>query len=133
MFQSEKHEYIYEEALPPTTPAVTIDLTTTHPQSQSPLFGKIPGEIRNEIFSLALQEYVDPENLYGREEYCTRPGYEGNKRIDVALLRTCKLIWSETRGIPEKNTEIIVWVGNRERAPRSGSLSTFYKLVLRRC
>ncbi|PVH95977.1 hypothetical protein DM02DRAFT_675114 [Periconia macrospinosa] len=104
---------------PPPPPPANVDLTTVHPQSQSPLFSKIPGEIRNQIFSFALEEYVDPEKTYEREAYYTHPGYEGDKRMDVALLRTCKLIWSETRGIPERNTEIVFWLGDVHRAPEN--------------
>lgn len=77
-------------------------------QFQSPLFGKIPAEIRNEIFRLALTEYV-PEgnewtgklgkignrewgNVYSTESYVDRPGYEGLKTVDTDLLRTCKRV-----------------------------------------
>jgi hypothetical protein len=77
-------------------------------QFQSPLFSKIPPEIRNEIFRLALTEYV-PEgnewagklseiqspgfgNLRSTKDYVKRPGYEGLNTVDTDLLRTCKRV-----------------------------------------
>lgn len=77
-------------------------------QCQSPLFSKIPPEIRNEIFRLALVEYV-PEgndwtgklseiqspgygNVRSTGKYVRRPGYEGLKTVDTDLLRTCKRV-----------------------------------------
>ncbi|KAF2254503.1 hypothetical protein BU26DRAFT_514403 [Trematosphaeria pertusa] len=108
---------------PPATCAPTrelrnIDLTTMHDQSQSPLFSKIPPEIRNEIFDLALQEYIDPNKLYGRETYFSRPGFEGRKRVDTALLRTCKRVYEETRAVPLGNLELCFYLGNKGREPQ---------------
>jgi hypothetical protein len=101
---------------PPPPPRVEIDLSTANAQSQSPLFSTIPPEIRNCIFSFALQEYVDPERMWDRETYFTRPGFEGEPRIDVALLRTCKAIWAETRGMPDRAATLTYYFGDIIRA-----------------
>ncbi|KAF2728542.1 hypothetical protein EJ04DRAFT_503932 [Polyplosphaeria fusca] len=71
-----------------------------HSQSQSPLFSTIPAEIRNEIFKLAVTEYEDPSRPWPRNSYYWRPGFRGHRKVDVALLQTCKRVWLETRPLP---------------------------------
>ncbi|KAF2000663.1 hypothetical protein P154DRAFT_534442 [Amniculicola lignicola CBS 123094] len=91
-----------------------------NPQLQSPLFGVIPAEIRNEIFDLALQWYDDPEKLYVDSwvaGYCSRPGFRGSKKIDAALLRTCKKVYEETKAIPLRDLELAYYLGYSRRAP----------------
>ncbi|KAF2643216.1 hypothetical protein P280DRAFT_246406 [Massarina eburnea CBS 473.64] len=100
------------------SPSIDINFATAKDQLQSPLFSKIPPEIRNEIFSLALTEF--------RYADYARPGYEGDKRIDVALLRTCKIVYGETRGMPDRNVEIVSWIGNGRRAPEALTLTIRY-------
>jgi len=51
------------------TTSVRGDLTPQNYQSQSSLFGNIPGEIRNEIFALALVQYEDEEAAYPKDSY----------------------------------------------------------------
>jgi hypothetical protein len=66
-----------------------------NPQEESPLFnGRIPPEIRNEIFILALTEYTTSE--YHKNTGYTRPGYTGKRAVSVALLRACRRIYLET-------------------------------------
>lgn len=74
-----------------------------NPQTQSPLFSVFPAEIRNTIFELAVSEYEDKNQPYRRESYYWRPGFHGKRRVDLALLRTCKLVWLETRPLPLKH------------------------------
>lgn len=79
------------------------------PQSSSPLF-KLPPEIRNHIFKLALTTYEDlakPCNTEIRVRGCYqtkfphhRPGHYHHRRTDTALLRTCRLIHDETALLP---------------------------------
>ncbi|KAF2110396.1 hypothetical protein BDV96DRAFT_651041 [Lophiotrema nucula] len=94
-----------------------VDTNSAHNQLQSPLFGKLPAEIRNEIFELALQEYEDPERPYEKDTYYTRPGFTGRKRIDVALMQTCKLAYAEARMVPFKSLELSFYLGNSSRVP----------------
>lgn len=96
-------------------------------QFQSPLFGVIPGEIRNAIFELALEEYDDPQQLYQRTSYYARPGIRAVKRVDAQLLRTCKRVYSETRSLPLKNLETEFYLGSRQRCP-PGMYSTLLYL-----
>jgi hypothetical protein len=94
-----------------------IPTSNAHPQSQSPLFTTLPGELRNEIFRLALQQHVDTSRLYERETYWTRPGVEGPLAIDTALLRTCKRVWGETKDMLGKELMMRFYLGMRARAP----------------
>lgn len=86
-------------------------------QEQSPLFGKIPPEIRNSIFSLALHEYDDPEQTYARDTYYTRPGFKARKKLDTSLLRTCQRIWEETQNVIWQNLEVTFFFGHSDRKP----------------
>lgn len=70
-------------------------------QTQSPLFC-LPAELRNEIFALAVTVYEDLSQPYERETYYWRPGFRGPRRMDVAVLRTCKRAWLETHPLPMK-------------------------------
>ena len=75
-----------------------------HSQTACILF-RIPAELRNQIFELALEEYEDMSRAYCRETYYCRPGFQAPRRIDVALLRTCKRVWLETRVLPIRSLE----------------------------
>ncbi|KAF2183397.1 hypothetical protein K469DRAFT_786112, partial [Zopfia rhizophila CBS 207.26] len=86
-------------------------------QEQSPLFRKIPPEVRNSIFCLALHEYEDPEHMYARDTYYTRPGFMARKKLDTSLLRTCKRIWEETQNVIWQNLEVAFFLGNPLRSP----------------
>ncbi|KAL5397051.1 hypothetical protein PMIN06_000498 [Paraphaeosphaeria minitans] len=126
------------------TPASFVVQGDVCSQIQSPLFGKIPPEIRNEIFRLAVTEYV-PEgnewtgrlskmenrgwgNVYSSESYVNRPGYEGLKTVDTDLLRTCKRAYEETKLLPLQDLEVCFYMSTKDRAPKpytmSGHLST---------
>lgn len=95
-----------------------------NPQSQSPLF-KIPGEIREHIFSYVLSE-SDGLNDISQHDYWYRPDYPSYRYIDTALLRTCRQIWVETYSLPRRNVSPRIWLGSTEReAPRSKKSKTF--------
>lgn len=102
----------------PRNAPLTFNPKDAHDQTQSPLFSAIPSEIRNDIFRLALQVYVDAERLYDRETYWARPGVEGSLRMDTSLLRTCKRIWCETNAVLGKGIEPMFFLGHELRAPR---------------
>ena len=91
--------------------------TEVDPQTQSPLFSVIPGEIRNAIFELALSEYEDPERKYDVATYYYRPGYTARKRIATQLLLTCRRVWLETRHLPSSLSEHAWWLCSYDRRP----------------
>jgi hypothetical protein len=80
-------------------------------QSQSPLFGLLPGEIRNEIFALALLQYEDGAAAYPEDSYWYRPGFTGPRKSYSGLLRTCKLAYAEGRQVFLEQLEWAFWFG----------------------
>ncbi|KJA17477.1 hypothetical protein HYPSUDRAFT_1019455 [Hypholoma sublateritium FD-334 SS-4] len=89
------------------------------PQNACILFATIPSEIRNNIFSLALYSYYDTARPYPEYSFYSRPGYRFHRRIDTALLATCRRIYSETHDLPISQNEHVFWCG---RGPSSVSI-----------
>ncbi|KAL9618997.1 MAG: hypothetical protein Q9204_008338 [Flavoplaca sp. TL-2023a] len=89
--------------------ALSID-HPAHPQLASPLFSRIPPEIRNHIFKLALTAYEDPDaEQYRVMTHYRRPGFTRPHKIDTSLLLTCRHIYRETSKIPASLNEHISW------------------------
>ena len=84
------------------------------PQSSCPLFTRIPPEIRNPIFELALTAYDDHQRPYRQDAYYYRPGHRYAQKIDTALLSTCRRVYAETETIPATINEQTSWCN---RAP----------------
>ncbi|KAI4915041.1 hypothetical protein J4E90_005078 [Alternaria incomplexa] len=78
-------------------------------QPQSPLFYVIPGEIRNEIFQLALMQDEDSAAAYPEDSYWYRPGFSGPLKGSSALLRTCKLAYAEGQKVFLRELEWAFW------------------------
>lgn len=74
-----------------------INPSNSHSQRQSPLFSKIPPELRNQIFYLSVSQ--DLSRLTSVHSTCA-PG------IRTELLRTCRLIYYETNSIPMQSATI---------------------------
>ncbi|KAJ6444020.1 tRNA-specific adenosine deaminase [Purpureocillium lavendulum] len=87
-----------------------ISPATFDPQPQSPLFGKLCGELRNQIFALVLAEYEDWGRQYfvGKrfdpDLYCAyaRPGWYAPWSVDWTLLLTCRRAYHETCCLPRR-------------------------------
>ena len=94
------------------------------PQAACPLFhGRVylPQEIRQIVFQLALQSYEDttkprqldcsewPSDKVERANGKYRPGHFHHRRIDTALLLTCRRIYDETYTLPVKVNRHTVW------------------------
>jgi hypothetical protein len=71
-----------------------------HPQTQSPLLTVLPSEIRNSIFEYAVCQTIDDSKPVSATSHMHRPGHEYNAYIDTNLLRTCRLVYCETRTLP---------------------------------
>lgn len=84
------------------------------PQTASPLFNRIPAEIRNYIFELALTSFDDKTRPYKKGAYYYRPDYRHAQKIDTNLLLTCRRISFEAEGVPASINEHTSWY---ERAP----------------
>ena len=93
------------------TAAAPLDITEFDPQSQSPLFGILPGEIRNEIFALALVQYEDDTAAYPEDSYWYRPGFKCPRKSSSALLRSCRLAYLEGQKVFLKEAEHAFWFG----------------------
>ncbi|KAF3274270.1 hypothetical protein TWF970_008021 [Orbilia oligospora] len=92
------------------------------PQTISPLF-KLPGEIRNLIWAYALAPYNDPAHPYPVDRLYRRPDYWAPQKSDIALLRTCKAIYTESWHFPW-TTEDLQYVLNTTHAkPRTVTIT----------
>jgi hypothetical protein len=81
----------------------------TNPQLQSPLFGILPGELRNDVFALALMQYDDDADAYAEDSYWFRPGFSAPRKSSSALLRTCKAAYAEGQKVYLRDEEWAFW------------------------
>ena len=90
--------------------ATPFDTNDANPQTESPLFGRIPGEIRDHIFDLALTAYSGKQEPFEKNAYYYRPGFRyADQKIDIALLCTCRQIYREACQVPAQNYESVEW------------------------
>ncbi|KAF5968826.1 hypothetical protein FBULB1_10542 [Fusarium bulbicola] len=95
---------------------------TPNPQGESPLYAKLPGEVRDNIFSYVLTDHPDPTPTKKfKENTCyTRPSYLAAQSTDTRLLRTCRAIYRETWFKPFVLREHTEWATSEDRAPPPG-------------
>lgn len=102
------------------------------------------------IYKLALREYclADEDNRWPRHEVYFRPGFVGPRRMDCAILRTCRAIYAESWHLPNKLREPVFridptgsWInGKLDRytglvyihSPKHGDLYAAQRLLLQR-
>ena len=80
-------------------------------QSSSPLFGVLPGEVRDRIFQFALCSYDDTSKLYDVGIAHRRPGYLAPTKSDRALLQTCQQVYNEAWFWPWASATHTFWLG----------------------
>lgn len=98
--------------------AASVDTSNANPQQGCPLFGRIPAELRNEIFNLALTVYTGKQVPYEKSSYRCRPGFlYADVRIDTALLCTCRRVYKETRLVPQQNYVHVQWCDDPDLGP----------------
>jgi hypothetical protein len=108
-------------------PSWKEDQSKCHNQNQSPLFGALPAELRNQVYDLVLQSVVHFPSvdeiqegvskslvLWGRNQNTASerlgyPSVHSHASIDTALLLTCRLIYLETRLSPIRNVPHIFY------------------------
>ncbi|KAL3300617.1 hypothetical protein RB213_002216 [Colletotrichum asianum] len=114
-----------------TAATTDVQATSCNPQLQCPLFSTLPGEIRNEIFALALVQYEDSENAYPEDSYWYRPGFSGPRKSSSALLQTCKAAYFEGQKAFLRELEWAFWFdrGPEGRTGMNSCLSFFRKLT----
>ena len=98
------------------------------PQSTSPLFNRIPAEIRNYIFELALSAYDDHSKPYNNGQYYYRPGHRYAHKVDTNLLLTCRRVLAETKYMPASINEYTCWF-EFKRAPPWASTNGLTRLA----
>ena len=104
----------------------SINTSNANPQKESPLFARIPGEIRDHIFDLALTAYSGKQEPFAKNSYYYRPGFRyADQKLDTALLRTCRRIYQEARLVPFENYERVEWQGQRGRGPSKAEAEKF--------
>lgn len=84
-------------------------LATCNPQSQSPLYSKLPKELRDYIFELSCTQSPDERHLYDTNSYYYRPGQTARQRTYTALLQTCRRVWLESNALPMRQAEHAFW------------------------
>ncbi|KAH7009808.1 hypothetical protein EDB80DRAFT_713918 [Ilyonectria destructans] len=89
------------------------------PQDNSPLFSRLPAEVRSHIFSYALTDYPDPspDKRYKDTTIYKRPTYFAPRKNDTQLLRTCRAVYRECWFMPFVLKEHTHWIGHEDRAP----------------
>ena len=68
-----------------------------HEQLSSIFFDYFPGEVRDKIFTFALNCYEDPKKLWDINTPYVRPGYSAAQVADTALLQTCQRVYAESK------------------------------------
>lgn len=87
------------------------------PQFESPLFSVLPPEIRTSILEYALKDYEVKTAMYSDKTCYKRPECRGRRRIDTAVLETCKLIYSEAWHLPLATAEHMLYLTWGSRSP----------------
>lgn len=85
----------------------------SHSQEKCPFFTKVPKEIRDQIFDLALSpsKKLQLSSCPGLLN-CSRPDLGViDGKLSTALLRTCQRVYDETRHLPARNYVKIDWMG----------------------
>lgn len=77
-------------------------------QAESSLF-KLPPELREVIWRLIVAAEDDPARPYDTNTHHCRPGQLAFKRIDTAILSTCRRIYEECRSLPLSANTMTFW------------------------
>lgn len=112
-----KRKRAIRNASKPTAVSVITTRSYINPQITSPLFALVPAEIRNIIFTFALESYPDLNRPYSRHSFWYRPGYTHARKIATELLLTCRRVYLETDLLPLVRNEHIIWGVERSRVP----------------
>ena len=83
-----------------------LTLQECHEQKQSPIFGKLPAELRNRIFDLVLETKTITNQSCG---ITFKRSCFPQQSFTMSLLRTCRLAYLETRHLPIRKALQAVW------------------------
>ena len=88
---------------------LSFDSQDINPQTSSPLFGRLPAEIRNEIFSLASTATYDKNVSYPKYAYHYRPNFRYKRCISSSLPLACRLVYLESHSLLAMQDTYIEW------------------------
>lgn len=92
---------------------LSLDMSNANTQSASPLVSRLPGEIRDHIFELALTPYTNKQDPLPKDAKYYRPGFcYADQRLHCDLLRTCRRIYQETCSLPARIYVRVEWHSN---------------------
>ncbi len=98
----------------------SLSTKTILPQSQSILFNRIPGEIRQRIFEYACTATDCLDNPVSRISLYHRQGYEYYRNIWMDLLSTCRRVYLEAYLLPASVNEHVFWCYDGPPPPPEG-------------
>ncbi|KAI0882089.1 uncharacterized protein GGS22DRAFT_171494 [Annulohypoxylon maeteangense] len=108
-------------------PPLAIELLkhpeSINPQLSSPIFSKLPSEIREQIWRLSLTRYENLHSIYVISSQHARPGQAGPWRVAVELLLTCRAIYVEAFLKPFQVNPIAVFETNYNSIPLNNPLT----------
>ena len=88
---------------------LSFDNQDINPQTSSPLFNRLPAEIRNEIFSLASTATYDKTRPYPEDDYYYRPHFRYPRSLSTSLPLTCRVMYLETHSLLSAQNTYIEW------------------------
>ncbi|KAK3052301.1 hypothetical protein LTR09_006511 [Extremus antarcticus] len=79
-----------------STGLTSANLFKSNVQIQSPLFNRLPAELRNMIFCFATRPDHHPKVTWNKYHQEFQPDDSGSYKHLTSLLQTCRLVWLET-------------------------------------
>ncbi|KAK5635349.1 hypothetical protein RRF57_011061 [Xylaria bambusicola] len=98
------------------------DPSSVNQQLDSPLFSKLPAELREIVWDYALMGYEDVDALYPLDRPYARPGQAAPLRIDLELLLTCRAVYLEAFLVPFQVNPMVVFDGHPDVVPPESPL-----------
>ena len=86
-------------------------------QQSSPLYARLPPELREIIWFYALQQFEDWRYPYAVSNLWTRPERGARLRIAIELLLTCRLVYVETFLLPAACNTVHLFDGSARDCP----------------
>lgn len=74
----------------------TVGEPAVDAQLQSPLFSKLPPEIRNQLYELVMAPFQDMTRCFDQTSICWRPESQAPVTIELRVLVTCKRVYQES-------------------------------------
>ncbi|KAI1159151.1 hypothetical protein F5B18DRAFT_40378 [Nemania serpens] len=106
----------------PLAVQILDDPSSVNQQRGSPLFAKLPAELRELVWDYALTGYEDLDAPYPLDKPYARPGQAAPLRIAVDLLLTCRAVYLEAFLVPFHVNPMTVFDGHPDVVPPDNPL-----------